>query len=79
MLDDSDFDFALLTGASSMPDGRGKSGCGCLIAAICLLAVIAIGVAVAYNHEECEMQKCPDGQPSKLIAHECLCVQRPEK
>ena len=71
MLDDSDFDFALLVGATS---DSGPIGCLVWLVIIAIIGFIVIG-----NHDECEKMKCPDGQTPSLLAHECLCVTKATK
>lgn len=74
MLDDSDVDFAILSG----PSGWG-GGAGCIFSLIWLAIVIIILVVVMDNHEECGQMKCPEGQVPKLMSHECLCVTKAAK
>ncbi len=74
MLDDSDLDFAILSG----PSGGGGGG-GCLIAIIWLIIVIVIALFVMDNHDKCGKMKCPEGQVPKLLSHECLCVTKAAK
>jgi hypothetical protein len=42
-----------------------------------LLAIILMFYACE-NEKECSARACPNGQQAKLMAHECLCVQKAE-
>lgn len=67
MLDDSDLDDVLWF----WPDGIGWIG-----AVIGIIIAIIIAVVVAGNHEECAKKFCPNGQPARLLDHQCLCVEK---
>lgn len=62
MIDDSDGDFALL--AIGGPIGL-------------ILAIVLYLVAMD-NRKECAAMTCPNGQPARLLDHDCLCVDKPD-
>lgn len=66
MLDDSDGDFVLLAGLG-LPGALGL---------IALCVWLFVQCRVNENHDECAARKCSAGMQSKLMAHDCLCVEK---
>jgi hypothetical protein len=68
MLDDDDVSDAVIVGLSGNP------GClGIILVAVIVLVMMWI---VGGNKEECAELHCSGGKTPKLMAHECLCVER---
>mgnify|MGYP000877429238 CR=1 FL=1 len=65
MLDDSDVDFALLSGIGAT---------GAFGVVIIIIAII-ISIIVYDNKEDCSKKKCEHGTP-QLVNHDCYCIEK---